>query len=163
MGRWINTLVRAGEDEGRLVAGVCAGLARAVALDVTLVRLAFLVLALAQGLGLALYLVGWLLMPSPRAREERGFSGVIWFNMRGIRGELWRLGQRLADAWQRQERDPWPLPVSRRWLAIGLVCGGAAVLLYSLGVFAWLGPLRALGLAAMALGGAVLLSLAPRR
>jgi signal transduction histidine kinase len=47
-----------GADE-RVVAGVCAGIARAVGVDVTLVRLVFAVLALAGGAGVFLYLTLW--------------------------------------------------------------------------------------------------------
>jgi signal transduction histidine kinase len=43
----------------RVVAGVCAGIARALAVDVTLVRLVFTLLALAGGAGIALYLGLW--------------------------------------------------------------------------------------------------------
>src|SRR5512132_4076808 len=45
--------------EGRVIAGVCAGIARALAVDVTLVRLVFTLLALAGGAGIALYLGLW--------------------------------------------------------------------------------------------------------
>jgi signal transduction histidine kinase len=43
----------------RVVAGVCAGIARALAVDVTLVRLVFALLALAGGAGIVLYLALW--------------------------------------------------------------------------------------------------------
>ena len=45
--------------EGRVIAGVCAGIARALAVDVTLVRLVFALLALAGGAGILLYLALW--------------------------------------------------------------------------------------------------------
>jgi phage shock protein C len=47
----------------RMVGGVCSGLARAWQLDVTLVRLVFVLLALAGGTGLLLYLLLLILMP----------------------------------------------------------------------------------------------------
>src|SRR3954454_10136788 len=43
----------------RVVAGVCAGIAQALAVDVTLVRLVFALLALAGGAGIVLYLALW--------------------------------------------------------------------------------------------------------
>src|SRR4051812_14968076 len=43
----------------RVIAGVCAGIARALAVDVTLVRLVFALLALAGGAGIVLYLALW--------------------------------------------------------------------------------------------------------
>src|SRR5215213_1473422 len=45
--------------EGRALAGVCAGIAQALAVDVTLVRLVFALLALAGGAGIVLYLALW--------------------------------------------------------------------------------------------------------
>jgi len=48
---------------GRLVAGVAAGVARGLGIDPVLVRIAFVVLALAGGAGVPLYLAGWLLIP----------------------------------------------------------------------------------------------------
>jgi len=45
--------------EGRVIAGVCAGIAQALAVDVTLVRLVFTLLALAGGAGILLYLALW--------------------------------------------------------------------------------------------------------
>ena len=46
-------------SEGRVIAGVCAGIAQALAVDVTLVRLVFTLLALAGGAGILLYLALW--------------------------------------------------------------------------------------------------------
>src|ERR671937_219434 len=45
--------------EGRALAGVCAGIAQALDVDVTLVRLVFALLALAGGAGILLYLGLW--------------------------------------------------------------------------------------------------------
>lgn len=47
----------------KMIAGVAAGLAEYLAVDVTLVRLAFVILALAGGPGLLIYLILWFVMP----------------------------------------------------------------------------------------------------
>lgn len=52
---------------GRLLAGVAAGLADYLDVDVALVRLGFVVLAVVGGLGIPLYLAGWLLLPDEGA------------------------------------------------------------------------------------------------
>jgi signal transduction histidine kinase/phage shock protein PspC (stress-responsive transcriptional regulator) len=62
--------------EGRMVAGVAAGLADAFGLEANVVRCGFVVLAIASGLGLVLYGVGWAVMPeapedAPRRRPAR--------------------------------------------------------------------------------------------
>lgn len=49
--------------QGRMVAGVCAGLAGYFGVDVNLVRLAFGVLTVFYGLGILLYLIAWALLP----------------------------------------------------------------------------------------------------
>ena len=47
----------------RMVAGVCAGVARWLGVDPVVVRLAACVLALANGVGLVVYLVAWAVLP----------------------------------------------------------------------------------------------------
>jgi phage shock protein PspC (stress-responsive transcriptional regulator) len=49
--------------DGRVVAGVCAGLATYFGVDATLVRLAFAVVTIFGGLGVLLYLGAWLVIP----------------------------------------------------------------------------------------------------
>lgn len=48
----------------RLLAGVCAGLAKYYKFDVNVVRIAMLFLAVFGGVGIVAYAVAWLLMPS---------------------------------------------------------------------------------------------------
>jgi signal transduction histidine kinase len=55
-----------------VVAGVAAGIARALEVDPTLVRLLFALLTLAGGAGIALYLAGALLMPEARGERTGG-------------------------------------------------------------------------------------------
>ena len=57
--------------QGRIVAGVCAGLGAYLGVDVNLVRLAFGVLTVFYGLGILLYLIAWLILP------EEGTDGSI--------------------------------------------------------------------------------------
>jgi phage shock protein C len=57
--------------QGRLVAGVCTGLAAYFGVDVNLVRLAFGVFTVFYGLGILAYLVAWAIIP------EEGEGGSI--------------------------------------------------------------------------------------
>src|SRR5438445_4183313 len=73
-GRWArgprgNGPWRRGRDN-RLVAGVAAGLAARRGFDVTFVRIAFVVAALASGFGVAAYVVAWLLVPAADERSN---------------------------------------------------------------------------------------------
>ena len=74
-GRWLRGPRDGGPlrrpQDGRLAAGVAAGLAARLGLDVTLVRTAFVVATIFSGFGTAAYVVSWLLIP------EAGSSGNI--------------------------------------------------------------------------------------
>ena len=54
----------------RMLAGVAAGLARYLDVDVTIVRIVLAVLAVVGGIGVPLYLTGWLLMPEDGAQQS---------------------------------------------------------------------------------------------
>ena len=49
--------------EGRLLGGVAAGIAQHLDLDVTVVRIALIILGLFGGMGIPLYAAAWLLIP----------------------------------------------------------------------------------------------------
>jgi signal transduction histidine kinase/phage shock protein PspC (stress-responsive transcriptional regulator) len=51
------------DPDRKIVAGVCAGLARTLGIDPLLLRIAFVVATVAGGLGLPLYLAAWATMP----------------------------------------------------------------------------------------------------
>lgn len=143
--------------QGRLLGGVCAGAARHYRIDVSLLRLALLVLALAWGLGIVVYAAAWLVLPTEGEPRRRRGSRQRWA---GLRGEVASLGDRLRQAWREEGRGrTWPRPPSRRWLALGLLVAGTLVLLASLGAFAWVTPLRALALATVAIGATLMVSL----
>jgi phage shock protein C len=52
------------DKRNKKIAGVCAGFARYMDADVTLVRIIWLAVAIGTGIGFIAYLVAWLLMPS---------------------------------------------------------------------------------------------------
>ncbi len=66
--------------EGRMIAGVCAGLADYFDVDVVLVRIVVAVLALIGGIGLPLYLAAWLLVP-----EEETDTSIAEHLIRDVR------------------------------------------------------------------------------
>jgi signal transduction histidine kinase len=57
-------------DDGAVVAGVCSGVAHALGVDATAVRLVFAILTLAGGSGIVLYLGAWLFLPPPEAPDR---------------------------------------------------------------------------------------------
>ncbi|WP_234488895.1 PspC domain-containing protein [Oxynema sp. CENA135] len=50
-------------QRNKQIAGVCSGVAQYFGIDPTVVRLAFVLLALMGGPGLVLYLIMWVLIP----------------------------------------------------------------------------------------------------
>lgn len=147
----------------KLLAGVCASLARSLVLDVTLVRLAFMVLALAWGLGVVLYGALWLLLPNEgQLTTGLKMRGRMRRNVQGMRGEVRRSARVFSEGWNRLDRQPWPRPINRQWLALTMMAAGLLIFLGSLGAFAWLTLTRAVGLVAMCGGAAVLISLRQR-
>jgi phage shock protein C len=50
-------------ETDKMIAGVCGGLAAHLRIDPVLVRLAFVVLLLASGIGFAIYVILWIVMP----------------------------------------------------------------------------------------------------
>jgi phage shock protein PspC (stress-responsive transcriptional regulator) len=66
-------------DDGRIAAGVAAGIARRYGFDPAVSRIGFIVLTLLGGLGVALYGLGWLLLPHPdgRIHAQQLLAGVV--------------------------------------------------------------------------------------
>jgi phage shock protein PspC (stress-responsive transcriptional regulator) len=62
--------------QDRMLAGVAAGVARYLGVDVTVVRIVLVVLALAGGAGVPIYLAGWLLIPD-EGSEQSIASGLF--------------------------------------------------------------------------------------
>jgi phage shock protein PspC (stress-responsive transcriptional regulator) len=53
--------------DNRMIAGVAAGVARALGVDPVIVRIGFVVLTLLGAFGVVLYLAGWALIPDERS------------------------------------------------------------------------------------------------
>lgn len=54
----------------RMIAGVCGGIAEYFDVDPTLIRVAFVILALANGLGILLYIILAIVMPEPKDKAK---------------------------------------------------------------------------------------------
>jgi phage shock protein PspC (stress-responsive transcriptional regulator) len=65
------------------VAGVCAGLGKRLQVDPLLVRLGFVALTLASGVGLVLYVLAWILMPAERADDGTVLAAIQQHGRRG--------------------------------------------------------------------------------
>ncbi len=56
----------------KVIGGVCGGLGRYLGIDPVLLRIAFVVLALAGGGGVVVYIVAWILIPEQKPGEDLG-------------------------------------------------------------------------------------------
>jgi phage shock protein C len=56
----------------RVIAGVCGGVGRYLGVDPVLLRIAFIILALANGLGVIAYVVAWVAIPEERPDQPAG-------------------------------------------------------------------------------------------
>jgi phage shock protein C len=79
----------------RIVGGVCSGLAEGLHIDVMWVRLAFVLLAFLQGIGVLLYFALWVVMPEPagsKPASRAGFDSLTaalknaWADVQGLFG-----------------------------------------------------------------------------
>jgi phage shock protein C len=64
-------ILRRSRDD-RVIGGVCGGLGRYLGLDPVLLRIAFVILAIAGGGGVLLYVLAWILIPEAREGELLG-------------------------------------------------------------------------------------------
>jgi phage shock protein C len=64
-------VVRRSRSE-RLLAGVCGGVGRYLGVDPVLLRIAFIILTLANGLGVIAYVVAWVAIPEERPDQPPG-------------------------------------------------------------------------------------------
>jgi phage shock protein PspC (stress-responsive transcriptional regulator) len=59
------------DKRNKKIAGVCAGFARYLEVDVILVRVVWLCIALTAGIGVLAYLAAWIIMPSDYGNEPQ--------------------------------------------------------------------------------------------
>jgi len=133
--------------EQRLVAGVCAGLGKRFGVDPNVVRLAICVLALARGLGVAVYLALWLAMPAEGA-GKRPATSRLKYGMTEAGELIGGVLDRVRAAWTDRRHGGTLL----RPVGIVLIAGGTFVLLRAIGLYSWIGPTGWVAVAAIVVG-----------
>jgi len=102
--------------EGAMIAGVCNGIATYFQLDVTLVRIGFVVLALlTKGVGILIYVVMMFVVPEANTPEERAAAGGMPFNAKEVVDRVKRQYEQGSRHWQREWRRK-----QRQWRRAGL-------------------------------------------
>ena len=64
------------DRQSAVVAGVCAGLGRRLGIDPLILRVIFIAATAAGGLGIGLYLLGWVAMPAEGERRGAGCASA---------------------------------------------------------------------------------------
>jgi phage shock protein C len=119
-------------DKERLLGGVCGGLAEYFGFDPTLVRIAFVLLAIAYGTGILLYITLWIIMP----RHQAEGTGVVGDNLDDIRKRLVELEGEVKSAVTGVKAEEWKRS-SGFWLGLVLVALGILFLFSTLGLLRW--------------------------
>jgi phage shock protein C len=117
----------------RMIDGVCGGLSEYLSIDPTLVRIAFVLLLFYGGLGLVLYLVGLILMPTaprdyvvrevPRSKPSQRSNTLFWGILLVTVGALWLMNNMGLAVWHRWWGFSWGVV-----LAVLLILAGVAFL-----------------------------------
>lgn len=167
------------EPQGRWIAGVSTGLSQHLGWPLPLIRMGFLVLAIANGLGVLLYLALWAVLPLRREEEPEtreadllrmlGFGAVLialaalayawgWGTFRASVAPLLVVGLGVALLWK-QGADTGGRRRGYQWVAavVGILLvalGGALVLAGQVG---WQQAARAASVLLLILGGCALL------
>ncbi len=131
-------------DSDKMLAGVCGGLAEYLGIDAVFVRLAAVLLAFASGVGLFLYPVLWLVLPT-KANTHLPFTDRVADNVAQI-------GQTVTNSIEQWRTRP----NSGGIAAALLIILGLCFLGNNLGFFAWVG-LGGLGAIALIIAGLYLL------
>ena len=118
------------DTQHAVLGGVAAGFGRYLDVDPVLARLAFVLLAFVNGLGILFYLACWLLMPRADAVPAAPASPTAGTGFDTLR----EAGTRLAEEVRLGAPDP-----AAAQMAIGsvLILGGALLLAHNLGWLHW--------------------------
>ena len=92
--------------DGGMIAGVCNGLAAYLQVDVTLVRIAFVMAAfLTKGIGILAYVVMMFVVPEAKTAEERAAAGGGPFNAKDVVDRVRKEAIEGSKQWRRQWRQ----------------------------------------------------------
>ena len=96
--------------DGAMIAGVCNGLAAFFQLDVTLIRIGFVIAALAtKGVAILAYVVAMFVVPEANTPEEQAAAGGAPFNAKEVVDRVKRQyaqgSHRLNREWRRKQRE----------------------------------------------------------
>lgn len=102
-------LTRSNED--KILGGVCAGLGNYLNIDPVFIRLFFIILTSLDGIGFWIYILLWIILPSPTTQYEN-------FEMNQVGERARQMGNEFSQAVSK------PNPEGVKYLGIGLILVG---------------------------------------
>lgn len=143
-------------DKSRgMIAGVCAGLADYFGVSPAILRLGFVLLALAGGPGVVLYFILWILLPE-KASAANPEGQTVHENVRDIEAQARGFGQELTDLFAGRKTSDQPASKRILWLGALLILVGLISLAHGLGWLGWFREEMAWALALILAGGVML-------
>lgn len=121
-------LMRSRSD--RILGGVCSGLARYFNTDPLLIRLLFVLITLAQGAGILLYILLWVLMPEEGVETPPAGGQVVKAGIEGVKQDVARVAEQVRTNAPEAHRQG-------AWLGALIVGVGMYLLAVNTGVFWW--------------------------
>lgn len=119
-----------------MIGGVCGGLGEYFGVDPMLVRVAFALFALFNGLGIMIYIILWIIVPL-KEQLETPQADVVRENIEEMHDKAREIGQDIHDAFAGDTTDT----LARRralWAGGALIILGIGMLLNNFGVLHWL-------------------------
>ena len=126
-------LVRSQSDS--IIGGVCGGLGVYLGIDSTLVRLFFVLLAFAEGIGFLVYFILWVVVP----REDRVEGTTLGENVRSSAEEIAERAREMGEELQKGVKTP--SHQTGLYIGLGLIIIGMYYLLQGLNIY-WLSWLK---------------------
>ncbi len=149
-------------ESDRVIAGVCGGLGQYLRVDPLILRILFVVLAMVNGIGLFVYLVLWIVVPTAGAQGVQQ-NEVIRRNVDEIGVRARELGQEARDAFQsqraRRQAGAADRPEQRAVVGGAILIGlGLLILMNNFGLLWWVSLTRLWPLVLIGIGLVILLN-----
>jgi len=125
----------------RMICGVCGGLARYFDMDPTIVRIIFVLLIFANGLGILAYIIMAIVVPLEGSKAGKP-KETVKENVAEIKETAGELGREIRSTFATEDTEDKPQAAGgihrrRNMLGIALIVIGIVILIGNLNIFRW--------------------------